>query len=158
MQKSLIRRILMAVGATMLLIGLMTPAALAATKPTPPPTNTASVAVAPKAPAVAAPDCPSGYLCFWRDINYSGGRGKLAGTNSSWFAFSHSTCSNGTWADCASSIWNNGPCTARVYYLTGFGAPYLDIPRGTGYPNLTQVSTGLGNSWNDNIESNRWLC
>jgi len=157
-QRKLTRRISTTLGAVTLLLGIMVPPALADTKPAPP-TNTTPVAVAPASTAAAPANCTAGNLCFWNNINYNDGPGRLSGTNASWFNFSHSTCPNGTWADCASSVYNNGnSCTARVWYLTNFGAPHLDIPRGTGYPNLTLVPTGLGNSWNDNIESNSWVC
>lgn len=115
------------------------------------------VKTAPVAPMAAPSGCSSGNLCVWVNINWNDGPAQFSGSNASWFNFPHSTCQNGTWADCASSIYNNGMiCNAHVYYFTDFGQPVLNIARQTGYANLTQVSTGLGDSWNDNIESNDW--
>lgn len=158
MQKTSARWILMLLGAVALLLGVMVPTAAADTKPAPP-ANTVPVTVAPASASAAPNGCTAGNLCFWNNVDYNDGPGQLSGTNADWFDFPHSSCPNGTWADCASSVYNNGnSCTARVWYLTSFGSPHLDIPRGTGYPHLTWVPTGLGNSWNDNIRSNSWIC
>jgi Peptidase inhibitor family I36 len=105
--------------------------------------------------------CSLGALCFWQDINEANiTHGELQGTNSSWYAFPHQACPSGTWANCASSIFNNGRhCTARVWYYAGFGGPHLDIPRGYGYHDLQNVPLGGGyyGSWDNNIEANSWV-
>jgi hypothetical protein len=122
------------------------------------------------AASAATSDCPSTYLCFWSVTNYSNGsggvngRGRLSGTNPNWGAFSHANCPNGTWSDCAMSIYNHGAsCVARVWYLRtdqGFPSnPHLDIAKNTGKPNLAAVPvSGIsGVSWARNIEANSWV-
>lgn len=156
----------MIVGAAALTFGFVAPAAMAATpavaapaaaKVAPPVSHTAPTVVT--TPAAVPAGCSATFLCFWNNAGFNDGPGKLSGTNSSWFDFSHGSCPNGTWADCVSSIYNDGTsCTARVWFLTGFGAPSLEIARGSGISNLTTVQTGLGVSWNDQIESNDWVC
>jgi peptidase inhibitor family I36 len=143
--------------ALLLVFGLAgaAPAAMAATHPG----TSQAKATAVMHPAAVPAGCTSTNLCFWNNAGFNDGPGRLSGTNSSWFSFSHSSCPNGTWADCVSSIFNDGSsCTARVWFLSGFGAPTLSIARGNGFSNLTQVQTGLGVSWNDEIEANDWVC
>jgi hypothetical protein len=158
-QRYLIRCAMTMVGAAALLFGLMAPSALAATpaaaKPAPSDTTNAPALVAGPD---ALSDCPAGSLCFWNNTGFTDGPGKLAGTNSSWFAFSHSTCPSGTWADCASSIYNHGnSCTARVWFFTGFGSPSMTISRGTSISDLSTRPVS-GTTWNNNIEGNDWIC
>lgn len=110
-------------------------------------------------PAAVPSGCTATNLCFWVNINFNDGPGRLSGNNSSWFAFSHSSCGNGTWADCASALFNDGTsCTAHVFFLTGFSGPELSLARGTGIANLTTraLGGGISGTWNDNIESNSW--
>jgi hypothetical protein len=160
--KSLIRRIALIIGAAALLFGVVAPAAMAATPAAAKavPSNSAPAVVPAATPAAAPAGCSAGNVCFWNNINYNDGPGELSGTNASWFGFSHSSCPGGSWADCVSSIYNDGnSCTARLWYLTNFGSPSFTVARGTGYTNLTQLGTGIsGVSWNDNIESNDWVC
>lgn len=150
----------MLVGAAALTFGFVAPAMAATpavTKIAPPVTNTAPAVVT--APAAVPAGCSATFLCFWNNANFDDGPGKLSGTNSSWFDFSHSSCPNGTWADCVSSIFNDGTsCTARVWFLAGFGGPTLEIARGSGISNLTTLPNGVGGTWNDNIEANDWVC
>lgn len=108
--------------------------------------------------------CTAGNLCFWVNDNWNDGPGRLYGDNPDWGVYSHSTCQTGTWADCASSVYNNGnSCTATVYYLENYRAPKLTISRQSGYSSLSAVQLGYdddGNwvpgNWNDNIRSNKW--
>ncbi|MFI5841549.1 peptidase inhibitor family I36 protein [Catenuloplanes sp. NPDC051500] len=113
---------------------------------------------APAAAAAAAPpNCTPTNLCFWNYINYSDGPGRLSGSNPNWGAFSHASCPSGTWNDCASSLFNNGTsCTAHVYYYTNYGTPVHNIGIGGARTNLANYSTGLGNTWDNNIRSNNW--
>lgn len=109
----------------------------------------------------APPGCTATHLCFWVNVNFSDGPGQLAGTNASWFAFPERACQTGTWADCASSLYNDGTqCTARVWFLQNFGGPSLEIARGDGFSDLVNVPiSGIpGANWNDNIEANDWVC
>jgi len=95
--------------------------------------------------------CPSGYLCFWKDINYGGAMGKVAGNNMNFTAFRNSSCQTGTWNDCISSVYNNGTrCNVAIYRDANYLGGGLTVPRQTGIANLG--SYGL----NDAISSNRW--
>jgi hypothetical protein len=130
----------------------------------------AAVSAAPSANgSAAAPaatsDCAAGDVCFWSVTGYVNGSGNvngpghLSGTNASWFDFSHANCPNGTWADCAMSIWNHGrSCTARVWYLRtdqGFPSnPHLDIAANLSTVPVSGIS---GVSWARNIEANSWV-
>ena len=94
---------------------------------------------------------PSGYLCFWKDINYGGAMGKVAGNNLNFTAFRNSSCQTGTWNDCISSVYNNGTrCNVAIYRDANYLGGGLTVPRQTGIANLG--SYGL----NDAISSNRW--
>lgn len=153
-------RVLAVTAAALLAVALTSQAATAAPGThSAPASPAAAMTPATITPAAVPSGCSATFLCFWVNINFNGGPGKLSGNNSSWFAFSHSGCQNGTWADCASSLFNDGTqCTAHVYFLTGFGHPELSLSRGTGIANLVNVPLGGGVSgnWNDNIESNNW--
>jgi hypothetical protein len=151
-------RALVVTAAALLAVAAGTPATASAAPAGPAPAAADVVAAAaPSTPAYAPSGCGSGNLCFWNNINYNDGPGQLSGSNASWFNFAHSSCPGGTWADCVSSIFNNGVnCTAHVYYYTNYAGPKLNISRGTGYSDLTRLSTGVGTTWNDNIESNNW--
>ncbi|MFI5841868.1 peptidase inhibitor family I36 protein [Catenuloplanes sp. NPDC051500] len=121
------------------------------------PAAESAAVVAQSAPVttLAAPaNCGATYLCFWNNTNYSDGPGKVSGSNTNWGNFSHSSCPDGTWSDCASSIYNNGTsCVAHVYYYENYGAPVLNVSRGSGYASLGTIS---GYDWNNNIRSNNW--
>ncbi|GGN15018.1 peptidase inhibitor family I36 protein [Streptomyces fuscichromogenes] len=101
-------------------------------------------------PAAVPSGCSAGYLCFWVNIGYSDGPGKLSGSNTNWTAFSHSTCQTGTWNDCASSIYNDGVNdNAVVYTDAGYSGSSGVIDRGVG--------GDLSAAWNDVISSNSWV-
>ncbi|MEV1288726.1 peptidase inhibitor family I36 protein [Micromonospora sp. NPDC049679] len=138
------------------------PAHAAKPAPAPKPAVVKAEAPAPAADGgvstLAAPSgCTSGNLCFWVYPNYVDGPGRLSGSNPSWFAFSRNNCPNGTWADCAESLYNNGVnCTAHVYKWENYGYPRLSLGRGVGITNLASRSTGDGDTWANNIRSNNW--
>ncbi|MEU9448847.1 peptidase inhibitor family I36 protein [Streptomyces sp. NPDC048277] len=101
-------------------------------------------------PAAVPSGCSAGYLCFWVNIGYSDGPGKLSGTNANWTAFSHSTCASKTWNDCASSIYNDGTTdNAVVYTDANYSGSSGVIDKGTG--------GDLTSAWNDVISSNSWV-
>ncbi|MER5897561.1 peptidase inhibitor family I36 protein [Streptomyces sp. NPDC001876] len=109
--------------------------------------------------AAAPAGCTAGNLCFWVNDNWNDGPGQLYGNNADWGVYSHSTCSTGTWEDCASSLYNNGnSCVASVYFLENYQTPKLSISRQSGYNSLSAVPLGYGvdGNWNDNIRSNKW--
>jgi hypothetical protein len=112
----------------------------------------ASSAASEMVSAQTAPaGCPSGYLCFWKDINYGGAMGKVAGNNLNFTAFRNTSCQTGTWNDCISSVYNNGArCTVAIYRDANYLGGGLTVPRQTGISNLGTY--GL----NDAISSNRW--
>lgn len=160
MSKKLVKRAAMLLGAAALLLGLAAPIAAAAAPQTiAPSAHGMSAAPAVQAPSAVPPGCSSTNLCFWNNINFNDGPGQLSGTNSDWHDFSHSSCQHGTWADCVSSIFNDGTsCTARVWVNAGFGGANLTIARGTGIADLTKVAVTSTVSWNDLIEANDWVC
>lgn len=153
-----LRLLLAVLGAALLVVPAASVAAAAPVeKPAP-----AAVAV-PAGPVTNAPSgCRAGNLCFWADTYYVDGPGQLSGPNRYWTDFAHASCATkGTtganWANCASSIYNNGVnCTAHVYFLANYGGPKLNIARGVGYVNLATVAAPGGDNWNDNIMSNNW--
>jgi hypothetical protein len=88
--------------------------------------------------------------------------GKLFGKNSDWSTFKHAACPNGTWSNCASSVYNNGDnCRAQLWNAVGFkntaGTSPLVLARQTGVPRLAGTSLG-GGSWDHAIRSNNWIC
>jgi hypothetical protein len=101
--------------------------------------------------------CAPGDLCFWVDTNKGGAKGRVSGNNQSW-GFPQASCTNGTWNDCASSIQNNGEsCDVNVYENAGYGGHKLTIRRGDYISDLTGYwITFPIDSWNDDIQSNRW--
>ena len=156
------RATLLAAAAAALTVG-GTSVAAAAPAPAKPAAPAASTAPDAPPPAIAAApaNCTAGNLCFWADIEYVDGPGRLSGANASWFAFGHSSCatkgsSGPVWADCASSLYNNGNnCTAHVYYWENYAVGF-SVPRYVNYRNLTQHQFSNGASLNDNIRSNNW--
>ena len=163
-------RVTMALAATALaaLVGLVLPGnALAAAGHTTTPAGKPAAAAPQTAHRTAAGaispqaigDCPSTYFCFWVDAGYSGGPGKFSGNNTNWGAYSHSTCNNGTWADCASSGYNHGTSGLGVEVWSGTGYTGLSacLPRGWSNDNFANlVWPGTSTSFNDSISSNYW--
>ncbi|MBM7788296.1 peptidase inhibitor family I36 protein [Tenggerimyces flavus] len=116
-----------------------------------------SESAASLAPEVAAPaepaasTCEPGYLCFWTEDDYQGAKGKVAGNNKWWGAFSQPACPRGTWNDCAQSAKNRGTsCTAIVYSDVDYGGARHPIERGGNRPILWYYG------WNRVISSNSW--
>lgn len=115
-------------------------------------------AAAPAVAAAAPSGCSAGNLCFWNGTGYSDGPGELAGSNSNWAVFSHSTCGSGTWNNCASSLYNNGTsCTAVVWLSAGYTEGNEYLAKGQGVTNLATWNTDTG-PWNNNISANSWSC
>ncbi|MEV0738753.1 peptidase inhibitor family I36 protein [Streptomyces sp. NPDC050549] len=131
--------------------------------------HTTTVATAPQAvqgaaaSAVVSPqaigDCPSTYFCFWVNSGYNDGPGKFSGSNTNWGAYSHSTCGNGTWSDCASSGYNHGTSGLGVEVWSGTGYTGLSacLPKDWSNSNFANlVWPGTSTSFNDSISSNYW--
>lgn len=106
------------------------------------------------------PGCAATYFCFWNNMNFNDGPGKLSGNNTSWFAFSHSSCPNHTWANCASSFDNAGTSGmgVMVYPETNYdGVDYACIPDNSTLADAADYTyTGDGAQFNDSVESNQW--
>lgn len=129
----------------------------------------AALATAPTAASATAPTavqpagasaCPAGYLCFWADANFSNAMGKFAGTNDWWGAYSEAACnhsdSNGTWNDCASSIYNHDNYDVMtVWKDLNHTGDHQCLPLGTQWSDLTKHYYNSGGSnMNDSITSN----
>jgi hypothetical protein len=104
--------------------------------------------------------CSASYFCFWNNANFNDGPGKLSGNNPSWYVFSHSSCPNGTWADCASSLDNAG--TSGMYVDVYTGVNYTGwaacIADNATYSNLANewYGGGSGPNMNDTIVGDQW--
>jgi hypothetical protein len=113
-----------------------------------------SAAVMPTSVKVAAAPagCSSGNVCFWNGENYTGaGPGQLSGRNSDWSVFRQSACPNGTWDNCASSVYNNGvSCKAVLWTGKGYTGGFFSLSRGSG-------ETQLASSHNNAFSSNSWI-
>lgn len=111
----------------------------------------ATLLVAPPALAAAA-DCGSGQFCLWTNGNFEGTRQGWTGNKTSY---------NSTMSNKATSIYNRGnSCDIRIYADTSYAGHNDLVPRGNQYSNLALWWWG-GNpftSWNDQIESHRWVC
>lgn len=121
----------------------------------PQPPTSAHSAMTPTAKS----DCPAGSFCVWKDANYSDGPGKFAGDNADWTNFSHSSCSSGTWNNCASSGFNNGTSGlgVSVRQLVGGGGDAACLPRGWSLSDFSgYVWPGTSDSFNDSISANFW--
>ncbi|WP_170323964.1 peptidase inhibitor family I36 protein [Cryptosporangium phraense] len=146
-----------------LVMGLAPPANAAGG--TPPAEKATLTSVTAAAPAAAPSGCSAGNLCFWNGTNFSDGPGELSGTNSNWQAFSHSTCTSTsgasykTWNDCASSLYNNGTsCDARVWTDSGYHGSSYTMSRGQRITNLATFYPDAGDTFNNSISSNDWVC
>jgi hypothetical protein len=146
------KRLLAVAAGVVLLLGSAIGTAAADSAGSPVITGSASPALSAQVatPAAVPSGCSAGYLCFWVNIGYNDGPGKLSGTNANWTAFSHSTCATKTWNDCASSIYNDGVNdNAVVYTAANYSGTSGVIDRGVG--------GDLTSSWNDVISSNSWV-
>ena len=116
----------------------------------------ASFAIALAVPLTAAspaqatypiPDgCSSGYLCMYNFIQHreSDGVGKLTGSNKWLSHFPHSTCPEGTWNNCMSSVYN---ATTKCFHLhqgTEYTLGYHNLSPGDGFPDMG-ATTSLNN-------------
>jgi hypothetical protein len=101
--------------------------------------------------------CAPGDLCFWVHADKGGAKGRVSGNNTAW-GWPQASCANGTWNNCASSIQNNGNnCDVNVYDFAGYSGASLRITRGTYISDLSGYwITFPFDSWNDDIQSNRW--
>ena len=155
MRRSLLARGVAVAALTLLGLAGGVTAAQAAPAPTSP---GAASSAGPTGPVtVADTTCAGGDLCFWVNTNKGGAKGRVSGNNTSW-SWAQSSCSNGTWNNCASSIQNNGNnCTVNVFENSGYGGARLTITRGTYISDLNGYwITFPFDSWNDDIQSNRW--
>ncbi|MEV5954377.1 peptidase inhibitor family I36 protein [Streptomyces sp. NPDC051987] len=115
----------------------------------------ASAAVSPQ----AIGDCPSTYFCFWVNSGYNDGPGKFSGANTNWGDYSHSSCSGGTWNNCASSGYNHGTSGLGVEVWNGTGYTGLSacLPKDWSNNNFANlVWPDSSTSFNDSISSNYW--
>jgi hypothetical protein len=153
----------LAAAGLMLATGVGTAAEASAATPATTGSAAAPVAAGRTTSAAVHPDIVSGcsatYFCFWNNANYNDGPGKLSGTNSSWYAFSHSSCPGGTWANCASSLDNAGTSgmSVEVWSGTGYSGWSACIPDNATYSDLAnEWYPNGGPNMNDTIESNQW--
>ncbi|MEU2622943.1 peptidase inhibitor family I36 protein [Streptomyces sp. NPDC007157] len=117
--------------------------------------TTASASVSPQ----AIGDCPSTYFCFWVNSGYGDGPGKFSGANTNWGAYSHSSCSTGTWSDCASSGYNHGTSGlgVEVWRDINYSGLSACLPKDWSNSNFANlVWPGTSTSFNDSISSNYW--
>ena len=154
--RRLIRALALAIGVTMLAVTTVGVAAASASSPRPSALRL-TVASSQSAQSFAAPSgCTAGNVCFWVNANFNDGPGRLSGINRDWSVFHHSTCPNGTWNNCASSVYNNGvSCWAVLWMDPGFGGLSMVLANGTGESDLTDDEE-VGSLFNDNISSNSW--
>jgi hypothetical protein len=158
------RAVLIGAAAVTLCLGAVMPATASATPAAPATANAVSEQAA--SPNVT-PICPAGSLCFWVDQNYGGPRGQFSGDNPAWGSYPQSQCqdgsgggpySNGTWNDCASSLYNNGNSDAvQVWRDSNYRSDSTCVPRGTLWASLPKWQTNSGEPMNDEISSNRWV-
>jgi hypothetical protein len=157
------RAVLIGAAAVTMCLGAVLPATASATPAAPAATNAVSHgAVTPN----ATPLCPAGSLCFWVDQNFGGARGQLSGNNTDWGVFTQPSCqdgagggpySNGTWNDCASSLFNNGNSDAvMVYRDSGYRSNSYCVPKGVSRAALP-VWPSTSEPMNDEISSNQWF-
>jgi|SRR5215475_9948781 len=109
---SLARCLPVAAATALCLAGATTTAQAAPPTPASPPSTSAD-ATGPI--TVTDTSCAGGDLCFWVNINKGGAKGRVSGNNDYW-TWPQTQCQEGTWSNCASSIWNNGnTCDVWVF-------------------------------------------
>jgi hypothetical protein len=112
-------------------------------------------------------DCTANYsgdLCWWVDADEKGVMHPVRDAISNWMSQKESTCisqnfdSNGTWNDCASTLYNaNGSYGAQVYEASNDKGDGYCVPPGTLVFNLAVTPyAGTATNMNDSISSNRW--
>ena len=153
----------LAAAGLMLAAGIGTAEAASAATPTGSARAAAPTAVGRTTGAAVRPaiisGCSATYFCFWNNENYNDGPGKLSGNNGSWYAFSHSSCPGGTWANCASSLDNAGTSGMGVDVYSGlnYGGDVACISDNATYSDLANYNyPGTSTNMNDTIESNEW--
>lgn len=124
------------------------------------PAHAAPAQPAPAVPAVAGDyqACPQYFVCAWVDRNFTGPMGRWEHDNADWGDFPNSNCGNGTWDDCASSVYNHGQ-TCDVWLWSGviYTGSSLYLYRGSrlAFLNVNPGPSPVG-SWEDIIKSNHW--
>jgi hypothetical protein len=120
----------------------------------------AYLAASPDAAQAGTPNCPYYNFCLWHDTGFNGGRYNWSGSDSN-LCNDYYVGTNTTVCDSESSAQNNGsPATyddVRAYYYLNYGGASLCVPRGAAYSDLGVFLTPYGNTWNNNIESYRWV-
>lgn len=120
----------------------------------------AYLAASPDAAQAGTPDCPYYNFCLWHDTSFNGGRYNWSGSDSN-LCNDYYEGTTTTVCDSESSAQNHGSPggydDVRVYYYTGFGGASLCIPQGTSYYNLGLFGTPYGTTWDNNIESYKWV-
>jgi hypothetical protein len=116
-------------------------------------------------PASDSADCRAYVtdLCWWVDANEVGKMHPVRDAISSWATQKEPTCttgdSDGTWNDCASTLYNPTSNGAVVYSDTNFEGYSICLDPGQYVANLAQVGwpDSQGTSMNDSISSNSWV-
>lgn len=138
--------------------GVGTAAEASAATPSPLSASARSASPDTVRPAIVS-GCSATYFCFWNNENFNDGPGKLSGNNGSWYAFSHSSCPGGSWANCASSLDNAGTSGDGVDVYSGlnYSGVVACIPDNATYSDLANYDyPGTSVNMNDTIESNEW--
>jgi hypothetical protein len=126
-----------------------------------------ATAAAAAAPLSDVADCTasfSGDLCWWVDADEVGKMHPVRDAISNWMSQKEPDClnqdfdSNGTWNDCASTLYNaNGSYGAQVYQNSEYKGDGYCVPPGTLVFNLVNTPyAGTATNMNDSISSNRW--
>jgi Peptidase inhibitor family I36 len=111
----------------------------------------AGLVAASPAQAAGPSNCPSGYVCNYRDINYS--------VYMTPFQYNIPKYGSYNMHDNVSGVWNNGRSnSARIYVDENYLGKNFLIPRGAGDGNLTDI---LGvvtvPGFNDSIDSAKFV-
>jgi hypothetical protein len=125
---------------------------------------TAATVVTPMSDVADCTASYSGDLCWWVGAEETGVMHPVRDAITNWMSQKEPTClnqdfdSNGTWNDCASTLYNaNGSYGAQVYQNSqDLGDGYC-VPPGTLVYNLVNTPfAGTATNMNDQISSNRW--
>jgi peptidase inhibitor family I36 len=133
----------------------------AATIHTAAPAQAASIMVQ-GVPLAAPANCPSGFVCIYPDLDFTGHVGTFSGSNASWgadFAAPPTgTCvagvtaapdNKGGWNDCVSSLYNHTGVTFTFYVDNNCSGASFSLAPNTGRSNLG------GTQFNDALSSDR---
>src|SRR5690348_7399782 len=114
-----------------------------------------AVLIAPAGPASASSaDCPSTNVCWWEDAGYTGRMGHSVGNqeNLKRRETPAAHC-DGTWNDCASSVYNHGTsgCAVFLFVDAGYTGKYHTLAKGD-----KESIPSWDPGFNDKLSSIRW--